>query len=667
MPDFDFRPLYPATGVDPLPVTELDFTTCDSQSVLCLDADLLRLAPFAPWHECEYEGKPAYVTSGYFLRLILLDSTKIFDPAILQSCWSRTGIEPEVWGRMLRVAVSNGLRPATSLGELIRSIERAFDGLDNAEERIITADDLILYEQVGDDIAWFDECAWIETQNFGHLQNPETGSVAPLGVISSACGDFLDLDIRSADRSLFSSVARLWAKAAELDDQLDPGVIASFAAEAVKSCSWPLGFTGPWDPKGSRVMEFDTWVSYVTQQKIGRLKSRFKAFILFEELRFPQLVILAGKAKTNEDLWSAVMRLLNSFFAEDKMTVDSWVKLEFKMANPNLLLFTASPEHQSKDLSEWIQYILHQRTESAMLVKQQRITGSTENQNLNAGAEFAEFHNTDLFLKFVSHIRDVMERPGANTFSIRCAVASYGISVLSSWMMGGTMALSGHDIYKELAPHRLPGGKHATADLAEFLGDVVIEFSELQMPLKDVVKYRFPEWAVTAIMAGDVFDFNAVLEDFNWQMSKTNHSGRNPSDLFQDREWLEQVEKLFTPVFEVFGCGGEEVDLSFASIISKVRARLYALRPLSSASDRTVYLSFLESEPYGILCWFHSSFALGLQQIGRRFKNRSPSSYTSKSFVPPDHMQIRQSFELSEGTVKAKLQEFLIVGASLSE
>ena len=48
-------------------------------------------------------------------------------------------------------------------------------------------------------------------------------------------------------------------------------------------------------------------------------------------------------------------------------------------------------------------------------------------------------------------------------------------------------------------------------------------------------------------------------------------------------------------------------------------------------------------------------------------KNRSPSSYTSKSFVPPDHMQIRQSFELSEGTVKAKLQEFLIVGASLSE
>ena len=44
MPDFDFRLLYPTPGEDPLSVMELDLTTCDSQSGLCLDADLLRLA-----------------------------------------------------------------------------------------------------------------------------------------------------------------------------------------------------------------------------------------------------------------------------------------------------------------------------------------------------------------------------------------------------------------------------------------------------------------------------------------------------------------------------------------------------------------------------------------------------------------------------------------------
>ena len=149
-------------------------------------------------------------------------------------------------------------------------------------------------------------------------------------------------------------------------------------------------------------------------------------------------------------------------------------------------------------------------------------------------------------------------------------------------------------------------------------------------------------------------------------MSKTNHYGRTSSELCQDREWLEQVEKLFTPIFEVFGCGGEEVDLSFASIISKVRARLYASRPLASATDRSVYRSSLESELYEVLCWLHSSIALWLQQIGRRFKTRSPSC-NSKCFVPLDHTQIRQSFEMSEGTVKTKFQELLIAGVSLSE
>ena len=83
MPDYDFRLLYPATGVDPLPVTGLDLTSCDSQSVLCIDVALKELAPFAPWLECEYEGKQAYVTCGYFLRMILLDQTKFFDRAVL--------------------------------------------------------------------------------------------------------------------------------------------------------------------------------------------------------------------------------------------------------------------------------------------------------------------------------------------------------------------------------------------------------------------------------------------------------------------------------------------------------------------------------------------------------------------------------------------------------
>ena len=165
-------------------------------------------------------------------------------------------------------------------------------------------------------------------------------------------------------------------------------------------------------------------------------------------------------------------------------------------------------------------------------------------------AEYAEFHNTDLFLKFVSYSWAVMDRPGSATFTTRCAVLSFALSVLSQWIIGvagGPLSLTDHDIHKELAPRRLPGGKHMVSDLSEFVRDVVIKFSDLQMPLKDVVKYRFPEWPVTSILAGagEMLDLNYVLDEFNWQMSETNRSGHPAFELWQDREVLEQIDKLF--------------------------------------------------------------------------------------------------------------------------
>jgi hypothetical protein len=113
-----------------------------------------------------------------------------------------------------------------------------------------------------------------------------------------------------------------------------------------------------------------------------------------------------------------------------------------------------------------------------------------------------------------------------------------GLSVISQWTMGMQLNLTRHDVYKELTLHRLPGGKHTVVDLVEVIGDAVTEFSELQMPLKNVVKYRFLEWAITAILAGEIFDFFEVLEDFNWQMSLT-HSSFSPAESYQDRERLE--------------------------------------------------------------------------------------------------------------------------------
>ena len=89
---------------------------------------------------------------------------------------------------------------------------------------------------------------------------------------------------------------------------------------------------------------------------------------------YPQLATLATKATDNEQLWTSVVQLLNrdAFFPSDEMSISSWVKLEFTLANPDLLLSTNSPEHCAKAFPEWVQYLLHQRTETRNLAKTQR-------------------------------------------------------------------------------------------------------------------------------------------------------------------------------------------------------------------------------------------------------------------------------------------------------
>ena len=115
---------------------------------------------------------------------------------------------------MLRVESTNDLRPAADLGSLILSLEMVFDGLDSCEERIVTAEEIIIYEEINVDTKWLTDSQWIERQNLGDLLDPITRSVAPLGFISSACGDLLDPDIRGGARSLFASAACIWPKVA---------------------------------------------------------------------------------------------------------------------------------------------------------------------------------------------------------------------------------------------------------------------------------------------------------------------------------------------------------------------------------------------------------------------------------------------------------------------
>ena len=107
---------------------------------------------------------------------------------------------------------------------------------------------------------------------------------------------------------------------------------------------------------------------------------------------------------------------------------------------------------------------------------------------------------------------------------------SAGLPMLGQWIIGLPVTLTGHAVY------RLPGGKTKMRDPSEFVGEVICSFCDLQMLLKRVVKYQFPVEALTAMLAGEVFILDAVLDDFSWRMSKASPANTRGTDLYLDRD-----------------------------------------------------------------------------------------------------------------------------------
>ena len=197
-------------------------------------------------------------------------------------------------------------------------------------------------------------------------------------------------------------------------------------------------------------------------------------------------------------------------------------------------------------------------------------------------------------------------------------------------------------------------------DLAEFVGEAICTYGELDMPLKAVVKYQFP------VLSGDVLNMDAVLDGLSWHMSKTLPANTRYIDLYLDRDRLELVSQLFSIVFELFGCGSDEVDMSFVSTVRILRSRLFTSTPLESSRDLTVYNAVLRGKPYGAIPWCCNYLLLGIQNIGRRFRTRPHSALDPKCFIPAHHTQVREVSLYASETVQSELHKWLIIGESIS-
>ena len=99
------------------------------------------------------------------------------------------------------------------------------------------------------------------------------------------------------------------------------------------------------------------------------------------------------------------------------------------------------------------------------------------------------------------------------------------------------------------------------------------------------------------------------------------------TERYLDRDRLEQISQLISPIMEVLGCGESTLSYSFEGIIDIIieRRRInMMLQPLASAAKPKKWNCFMFKEPYGLMPWFHEATRLGVVQIGRRFSVKSP-------------------------------------------
>ena len=111
------------------------------------------------------------------------------------------------------------------------------------------------------------------------------------------------------------------------------------------------------------------------------------------------------------------------------------------------------------------------------------------------------------------------------------------------------------------------------------------------------------------------FNMDAVLGDLSCHMSKALPANTRDTDLWLDQDRLELISKQFSIVLELFGCGSDEVDMSFVSTVQKLFSRSFTLMPLESSYGLTVHNALLRREPYGVIPWFLKCLLLGGKNI----------------------------------------------------
>jgi hypothetical protein len=296
--------------------------------------------------------------------------------------------------------------------------------------------------------------------------------------------------------------------------------------------------------------------------------------------------------------------------------------------------------------------------------KEDKITdGILNNISLQGQGLLEDMHLSSSFNKTYETLKALISS-GSPILEVRLQVLREGWPILDQWILGRRASLGGHDIYKLLSEHRLPGGKQLVRSLCEFLGLLVVRSWPEANTYPHMARYMVPQDLVMRLLNGDAdgkkpFDFESFLDDFLFALNFTPKAGLTRSKSFQDDTRLRQMTDLVTPILEGLGCGSSDSLLSFGSLMKSALNTKQCCAPLQGT---VIYDRFISQEPYGLIPWMETALAAGFRNITARLATSVPIMIPALSFLPLSHTQSAETLLVVRSVIRSEVEKQLIQG-----
>jgi hypothetical protein len=316
---------------------------------------------------------------------------------------------------------------------------------------------------------------------------------------------------------------------------------------------------------------------------------------------FESLRKLMGRTTDSSEILTHLKALRREFTpALDTWDMSAFMQIE-RQVSERVRFCDLSENKDMTDRSR-VDYLLALRTAASHSVKKQEMYNgkvdaeSEEVKRSMTADDLYDYHTSEIFEMAKRVLTGVLNDPEVTRLKVVRAVLKIGHWQLSQFIVG-KLVLTGHEMYTRLSAYRLDWGWGLTANVDYELGALLGQ--ELMRGDKSKGIIHPDHMGVTlagsgvvkALLGGQLSALNfeeAFLQPYYKARSGISIPVTTEDQRFTDYQNIDMLIAKVGPVFELFGCGPDVQESSFASLMEAAKAMARDIAGLPSSKQKAL-------------------------------------------------------------------------------